>query len=73
MIDDIRELLDAEPFRAFVLTVTGLDVEFEVEHPRQVTIPTHGETIHLRDRHNERRVIAVRHITTIRMRKERLP
>jgi hypothetical protein len=73
VIDDIRALLEAEPFRPFVLTVTGFDHEYDVEHPRQVTIPVHGETIHYRDRHREQIVIAVRHITTVRLRKERFP
>ena len=71
MLADIRELLDAQPFRPFALTVAGWDAEHEVDDPRQVTIPAHGETIHFWNRHNERFVIAVRHITTVMMRKER--
>jgi hypothetical protein len=65
MLDDIQDLLAADPFRPFVLAVTGLDDEYAVDDPRQVSIPTHGETIHYRGRHGDEYVIAVRHVTSV--------
>jgi hypothetical protein len=70
MLDDIQELLAADPFRPFVLAVTGLDNEYDIEDPRQVSVPLHGETIHYRGRDGDEFVIAVRHITSVVIRKE---
>lgn len=69
MIDDIRNLLDAEPFRPFVLVLTGRDVEYTVDDPRQVTIPIHGEAVHYRNHHRDEFIIATRHITHVRLRR----
>lgn len=73
MMDDIQELLAAEPFRPFVIAVVGLDGEYLVEDPRQIRMPQHGETLHYRSRHHDESILAVRHITAVRLVKEKRP
>ena len=70
MIDDIRSLLEADPFRPFSIE-TSSNACLEVNSPKQVTIPFHGETIHYHTRDWELHIIAVRHIIRLTVREGR--
>lgn len=64
--DVLRRLLAADPFEPFVIAVTGLDNEFTVSDPRQLSIPpVFGKTVTFKTGGKGRVVIAVRHITTV--------
>ncbi len=64
MIHDLRELLDAKPFRAFVIHLSDGQT-FEVANPEQVKIPMRGTTIHFEARDGTTYVIAVDHIRAL--------
>jgi plastocyanin len=65
--DDIQELLADEPFRQFTIVTVNKD-EYVVYSPKQVTIPTHGETVHYQSRDYTAHVIAVRHVVELTFR-----
>jgi hypothetical protein len=67
MIDDIRELLDRDPFRTFTITGTTGD-QYVVHSPKQVTIPLHGEPVHYLSRDGETAILPVRHIVRVTFR-----
>jgi hypothetical protein len=62
MIEDLQQLLDAA--QQFTI-VTTLQAEFEVHSPKQVTIPSHGKSIHYRARDGKTYIVATRHIVQL--------
>lgn len=68
MIDDIRELLDRDPFRQFVI-MGALGEGYVVVSPKQVTVPAHGESVHYLSRDGDTHILSARHIVRVTFRK----